>query len=246
MQKIPSAFFNELNRYIHKNLEYYSELNNKDKIEFNQFIKSLNKKYEITLDFNKVIEMRNVYIYLLSKRKGIIANRYGEKIITEYNASHNIVEIANKYNLPPMSILYQILIEQKNESHNIKKIIKRRMYPEIILKQMPLIEKLDPGHWFINKKFNLPSIVKKINVKCIYGIKRSPKIKIIDPFLINDDLITWVDVKPYILFDNIISLVDANKTYNKYQHMGMGLILYSDIICSSAFIKKIKANINVF
>jgi hypothetical protein len=231
----------DINIFIHSNLEYYSEIKQEDIIKITKFL--INQPISI----DKFIEMRNVYMYMLYKRKGVLTSRYGEQIIKKYHDNEPIIQIANKYKLPPFSVLYQILIELKYETHIIEKmLIHHKRLPNNIRSQLPEIIKSNPVLWLNTVKCNIYHDIKKIGTEFIYKQKSAPIILFKSTCTFNKIRFDWIEIKKYMIFDNKYLLSDINKTAHKYAKYGNGLVLYSDIICSPTFIKKIKCNIGLY
>lgn len=230
----------DLNKFIHTNLEYYSEINTDDIKKIEQFL----SKLPIKIQLNKFIEMRNLYMYMLSKRKGILTNRYGDYIIKRYHNNESIIQIANKYKLPPLSVLYQILIELKYETHVIEKMLTHtKRMPSIIQQQLSDINKTNPLLWLPSINVNIYNDIKKLGVEFEYKKKLAPLVifRVICSY--NKIQFNWIEIKKYMLFDNKLILMDINKTIHKYAKYGKGLVLFSDIICSPQFIKKLQCHV---
>lgn len=251
MSKPSSKVFNEINKFIHDNLEYYDQLSVPDHHKIICFVSNINKKYNISINLLKFIEMRNLHIYMLSKTKGTLANKYGESIYNDYKNNESIVSIASKYKLPPISILYQILIELKNETHNIDKLLMdNKKLPKQIQTQMRDIMTLNPILWIPKYHIDIYSIAKKINTNFEYNInlknRKKPNILFDKEYTYKNISLQWIEVKYHMLYDNNLLLSDIKKILYKYNKYGKGLIVYSDIICSSSFKKKINVNINIY
>lgn len=245
---ISSKLLKTLNAFICKNLEYYSPLTAEDQKKLVDFLHEHNVTELTPL---KVIEMRNIYMYILSKTKGTLANRYGDNIYNDYKNKELIVDIANKYELPPMSVLYQILIELKNESHKISKLLAdKTKLPKDIQDQLKSVMLSDPELWLPVHRINIYDHIKKLDVPFVYDINpkhgKMPNILFNEPFTYKKKTFKWIEIKKYMLFDNKLLLSDANKTINKFSRFGHGLILYSDIKCSRSFLKKINAYIDTY
>lgn len=248
---IPSKLFKDIIKYLYSNIDY-SKLSSDDYSKLVNDIKSINKKYDINIDPYQIIYIRDTFIYLLSKTKGTYAHRIGEYIFLEYNNNVNIINIAHKYNIPPIDIVHQILIELKHESHDIEKIIKEKKLPKDIQKQMSLINKYNPNTWFDVK---VPKLTEKINkLNSNYKTKKDlkkhgkcPDILFDSECLYKDNKkIKWIVFRPYILFDCDLHIRDIQKIVNNFNRFGNGLILYNDILCSKSFIKKINTYIDTF
>lgn len=250
MMTIPSKTFKDINLFLNENINY-TKLSI---MEQNLFIKKFNNiifKYGIDITPFQMLDIRNTFIYLLSKTKGTMAHRLGDDIMLDYKNNISIMNISKKYNLPPMSIIYQILIELKNESHKIDKIIKKQLLPDNIQIQMSEIIKNDPMFWFSR---NIPNIHEKLNkLKCKYTLKydlqkkgKCPDILFFEPCSYKNKKFSWIIFKPYVIFNNNLHLHDIQKNINNFQRFGTGLILYTDVLCSKSFIKKINANIDTY
>ena len=218
-------------KFIHKKLEYYEQ------IKDTSIIKKFIKENKINLSVEDIIEIRNLYMHLLSNSKGTLANKLGDKIFSMYQKKESILNIAKKYSLPPYSVLYQILIELKNETQNIEKKLNTGSLPTDLKDQFQIIKKTIPKKW-------LPSYSNEIK-KLIISIKKISKCKIIGHIVLFDKIICynnkvfiWIYLSEYILFDYSLQLKRINLINNKYRHIGPGLILYPKIFCTPSFIKK--------
>ena len=248
---ISSKVLKDINNYIHKKLEYYSKISNTDMKDIVNYLEYIFTKYNIKLDINKFIEMRDVYMYILSKSKGTLANKHGPEIINDYNKNIPIIKIAKRYKLPPMSILYQILIELKYESHIICKLLKSpSKLPKILRTQLPIVLKHTPLTWIRIPPIDIYSKIKKIQMPFIYDTSQTKGKR---PIIVFNELVVykkksfqWIEIKPFMLFDNKLLLSDANKSFNKFQRFGHGLVLYTDIICSRSFMNKLKVSIDTY
>lgn len=243
---VSSKILKEINKIFNEHIKY-SKLSTAEK---NTLIKAINAN-TTHLSPIQIIDMHNTFIYLLSKTKGTLAHRLGDDIMNEYKNKTTIIDIAKKYELPPMSIIYQILIESKHESHNIDKIIIKKTLPKDIQVQMPDIVKCDPRFWF---PCNIPNICNKLNkLNCSFKLKYNSKQEGKCPDIIFNETCTykrksfnWIVFRPYILFDSDLHIHDIQKIINNFNRFGTGLILYNDIICSNSFIKKINVNVCVY
>lgn len=238
----------EINNFIHSNLNYYTKIEKKDNNIIILFLNNLKKEYNINIPFDIFIFIRDTYIYFQSKNRGIITNRYGSDIIKSYNNDESILNISKKFNLPPINIFKQILIEKKYESHEIEKILcnKKEIPTEFDNKEIMNILKLNPINWLSKPKINL-QYFNKFNCPFKYNKKEKNKPLIVFNKLCiyNNMKINWIEIKNYILFDNKLILIDINKLIKKYSNFGKGLILFNNIICSNTFCKKIKAYIYI-
>jgi hypothetical protein len=250
MMLIPSKIFKEINKYLNKHISF----NKLNTIECNIIITDINeicKKYNIQINPTDIISIRDTFIYLMYKTKGTFAHRIGDLIFIDYKNKKNIIEISNKYELPPMITMYQILIEMKYESHKIEKMIKNHSLPKDIQTQMPYIIKNDPTFWF---PILVPNIHNKlIKLKCQYKLKydlkkngKCPDILFDSTCNYNKKSFNWIVFKPYILFDSNLHMHDIQKTIMNFNRFGTGLILYNNIICSKSFIKKINTYVDTY
>lgn len=247
---IPNKAIKDIIKIINENIQY----NKLPVIEQNKFISkilSINCGNDINLNPHQIIYIRDTYILLLSKTKGTEAHKIGDKILLDYKNKVPILNIANKYELPPMAIVYQILIEKKYESHVIAKMINKRKLSKTILNQFNEIIPYDPAIWY---PYNIPNIYPKINrLNCTYQIKydfqklgKHPDILFLNPCTYKHKTFSWIITKPYILFDCKLHLHDIQKNINNFSKYGVGLILYNEIICSNSFLKKIHAYVETY
>lgn len=248
--EIPSKLLKNINKYFSEHIKY-NKLTTGEKNKIISDIVEICKIYNIVISPSNIIDMRNTFIYLLSKTKGTSAHRIGDTILLEYMNKIPIMDIAKKYKLPPMSIVNQILIETKYESHKIDKMIKKQTLPKDIQSQMPKIIKSDPLFWF---SCNIPNINTKLSkLNCTYRLKYDLRKQGKCPDILFDNNCTykrrvfkWIVFKPYILFNSTLHIHDIQKTVNNFSRFGTGLILYNDIICSKSFIKKIEAYVDTY
>jgi hypothetical protein len=247
----------EINTFIHTNLEYYSKLVKPDIIKCKKFIIHINDKYKTTLMLDKLIEMRTLYVYFLAISKGVITSRYGSNIINDYNHGLTVMSISTKYDLPPSSVLYQILIEKQYESHQIKKILKTlKDLPDDLINQIEIINLNTPNIWLnLDKNYQGLTICSKIKavitVPFVYNNDKKSKIK--QPLITFNEDITyngikfkWIVVKNHMVFNHTLLLLYVNKIAKRFNHIGSGLILFSDIYCSKQFIQLLEANIGTY
>lgn len=247
---IPSKALKDINKYFNKHVKY-GKLTTIERIQLINDTITICKGHKIEISPMQLITMRDTFIYLLSKTKGTLAHRLGDNIMIDYNSKMSIINIAEKYDLPPMAIVNQILIENKYESHKIEKMIKKQKLPKDIQGQMTEIMKIDPLFWF---PCNIPNIHNKLNkLHCAYQIKydlrkmgKCPDILFDNKCTYKRKSFSWIVFKPYILFDSPLHLHDIQKTVNNFSRFGTGLILYNDIVCSKSFIKKIESHVDVY
>lgn len=250
METLNSKMFKDINIFLKQNIKYTKLSTSEQSVFVNNF-KKIIKKHNVTLNPSQIIQIRDTFIYLLSKTKGTYVHRIGDTIFTEYKNKLPIIDIANKYELPPMSVVNQILIETKHESHKIEKMIKKQMLPKEIQIQMPEIMKSDPMFWF---SCTIPNIHNKLNdLKCPYKLKYDLRKMGKCPDILFDTVCTykrksfnWIVFKPYTLFNNKLHMHDIQKTILNFNRFGVGLILYNEVICSKSFIKKIKVHIDTY
>ena len=256
MLLLSSSILKDLNAALN-NYNKYNKLSTMEQDNLVSNLNILNNKYKIVIQPQQIIYMRDTYVYLLSKTKGTQAHRVGDNIIVQYNKGIFIMDIAEQYNLPPMTVVRQILIEKKYESHKIDAMIKRYALPNPMLPQLSNILRNDPSFWFQYKHPNIYNKLHKLqcNIKIKYDIKKekniikSPDILIDEqgkPCVFKKQLFHWIVFKPYILFDNYLHQHDIQKTINNFGHYGSGLILYNDIICSRSFLKKVDVSVNTY
>jgi hypothetical protein len=244
---ISSRILRDINSYIRKRLEYYNQITLADQKDILLFLQLLQKKYNVDIKISQFIEMRNIYMLFLSKTKGIITSRYGNEIINAYNNKESIISISKKYNLPPINILYQILIELKNEFHIIKNLLKHtEKLPKDIQYQMDQIILSDPQSWIMQPYISIYSNIIKLNTPFEYtDSNKKPNILFVKPYIYKKIAFKWIHLRYHILFDNDLLLSDIKKI-EKYNKFGKGLILYTDIICSRSFLKKININVKTY
>jgi len=247
-----TKILHEIISYIHKHLEYYSKIQKKDISNYTIFIESINKKNNLQLSLEKMIDLRDVYIYFLANSKGIIASRYGNDIFNDYTKGLNILDIANKYNLPPISVLYQVLIEKQYEYHQIKELLADIDKLPIDLKnQMSIINKYNPSYWL-----NFDKLCQTLHLWICSKSQVIKKIKTITdipfnyhtndlPSIIFDTVVTyknlsfkWIIIKKHIIFNHPLIEKYIHKLIKKYNHLGQGLLIFTDIYCSKKFIQQ--------
>lgn len=241
-----------INKYLNDHINY-SKLTNSQKNTLITDILLLLDQNNIYLAPNRILTIRDTFIYLLSKTKGTIAHKYGEFIFTDFNNSISVIDISKKYKIPPMAVLNQILIELKYESHKIEKIIKKQSLPKEIYLHIQLTEliNMDPQHWY---NYNVPNIYDMLlNIKCSFTLKKNNKKNGKYPDVLFDNicdykgqLFNWMVFKPYTLFDSTLHYRDIQKTLNNFNKLGTGIILYNDIICSKSFLKKIGVYVDLY
>lgn len=247
---IPSKAFKDINKIFSERVKY-SRLTIVERSEIISHLIVINNQYGINISPLHILAMRDTFIYLLSKTKGTMAHRLGDVIISDYKSKIPIINIAKKYELPPMSIVRQILIETKHESHKIDNMIKKKTFPKEMQSQMFDIMTNDPTFWF---PCNIPNIHNKLNkLKCTYKLKYDMKKSGKCPDILFDSVCTykrrsfnWIVFKPYVLFDSSLHIHDIQKTINNFSRFGTGLILYNEIVCSKSFIKKINVYVDTY
>lgn len=232
---------------------HYDVITTEEKKELTDLCSKLNKENKkISLHIGQLVMIRNSFIYLLSKRVGTFVLKLGENIMKMYKDNMHIIDIAKHYNLPPMSIVCQILMESGLESHKIQKAInKPSLLPDDIQSQMKSIIRHDPMHWY---QYKIPKIIDKINkLNCSYVIKQNTRHTGKQPSILfksaceyNGNLLNWIELKNYILFDDNIFLHDINKTLFNFNRFGHGLILFLDIVCTKSFINKLSVVIDTY
>jgi hypothetical protein len=235
---------------IKKNVDInYSPITKEEKNKLQLLCDSINKEFNIKMTLSQIILFRNSIVYLLSKKVGTYVLKKGEDIMKRYNNKESIIDIANKYNVPPMSIVYQILMENKNESHKIQHIIKHTsLLPEDIQVQMKTIEKHDPIFWYnvtcptikIDKS-KFPYIIRHKTKKI-----KHPSLLFKNPFSYKGITINWIEFKNFSFLEHKLFIHDIKKTLFNFNKFGHGLILYLDIICTKTFMKKIDVNIDTY
>lgn len=247
---IPSKAFKDINKIFNERVKY-SRLTIVERSEIISDLVLINHRHGININPLYMLAMRDTFIYLLSKTKGTMAHRLGDVILLEYKSKIPIVNISKKYELPPMSIVRQILIETKHESHKIDNMIKRKIFPKEMQPQMPDIMKNDPTFWF---PCNIPNIHSKLSkLKCDYKLKydlrksgKCPDIMFDSACTYKRKTFNWIVFKPYILFDNNLHIHDIQKVISNFSRFGTGLILYNEIVCSKSFIKKINVYVDTY
>jgi hypothetical protein len=233
---------------------HYTPITTKEKSDLITLCNRLNdENTKLNLSPVQLMAIRDSFIYLLSKRVGSFVFKNGEDIMKMYKNHISILDIAGYYNVPPMSIVYQILVENKNESHKIQLIInKSSLLPKDIQSQMKSIVTHDPTHWYTYK---IPNVFNKINkLKCPYCVKYDTKQLGKRPSVMfkydceykKESFINWIEFKNYTLFDDDIFLHDIKKTLFNFSRFGTGLILFLDIICTKSFITKISVTIDTY
>lgn len=247
---ISSKILKDIVKFFMEHINY-KKLTNIDIALYTNKIDTINKLYKTNISHSQIIDMRNAFIFLLAKTKGTLAHRLGDKIYTEYKNKNAIIDISKKYVLPTMTIVRQILIELKYESHKIETIIKKNAFPKDIQAQLPSILKNDPIFWYVS---NIPKIYNKINkLNTEYTIKydlikfgKCPDILFNKICQYKRKEFIWIVFKPYILFDSYLHMHDIEKIINNFKRYGPGLILYTDIICSNSFIKKLHTTVEIY
>lgn len=248
--EISSRTLKHINKYFNEKVEY-NKLNTIEIAKLISDITDICKKNNSVISPSIIIDMRNTYIFLLSKTRGTFAHKIGDLILLDYIHKTPIIDIAKKYKLPSMSVVNQILIETKHESHKIEKMIKKKMLPKEIQIQMSEIMKNDPIFWF---NYNIPNIHDKINkLNCAYKLKydlkkygKCPDILFDNECIYKRKIFRWIVFKPYILFDSSLHIHDIQKTINNFKRFGQGIILYNNILCSKSFIKKIEIYVDIY
>ena len=244
---IPSDSMKKINNYLNT-IQTYSKITIKEQNSLLKLLKEINNG-DVKILPSQLIDIRDCYVYLLSKTKGTLTHRLGSDIYKDYSNKMSITDIAKKYNVPSINVLYQILIEKKQESHVIYKTITHLNSLQNGFKsQIGDIINNSPSYWYYKA---IPNIHNKIKNKYVtkYDMKKngkSPDILFIEPLQYKRKMINWIVFKPYILFDNKLHYNDIKKVINNFQHLGNGIILYNDIICTQYFMKKININIDTY
>lgn len=230
--------------FIKNELEYYSILSKDDIEKCKNFIKNVCSD----ISLKDLIDIRNLYIYILSNSKGMVANKIGNNIITDFISNHDILLLANKYKLPPMVVLYQILIEQKYESHQIPNmLLNKKKLPNIIQSQLKDIHLHDPNKWFkflYNNTF-IDKIKKITSITFdIYDHKRFTIITFSNLVSYLNIKFNWLIIVKHIFFDIDIIRDYIKKEVYKYTKIGIGVILFSKIFITTK--TKLFNNIKIF
>ena len=251
MTFLPKTTLALVDSFIRKNLCYYSRIYPEDVKKIHKFLEEING----VITLKQFINIRNIFMLMLSKRKGILATRYGTDIINMYKHKDGVIDIANKFQLPPMTVVNQILIELGKESHKVEFMVNNMTkLPKDIQNQMVQIIEMDPNNWVqtdnCENYSKLYYSLCKLNVEFSFDIKpkggKQPNILFKNPIIVDKKQVYWIECRPYLLFDNNNLLTDATKIYNKFNSLGFGIILYTDIICSRSFLKKINNSVKSY
>lgn len=234
----------EIQKHILNHLVYYSPI----KQEHIYHIYDLLKKINNVLSFTQIVYIRNLYMYMLSKRQGVVALRHGEEIYKLYKKDpQSIIKIAETYNLPPMNVVNQILCEIGKESHVIDNMMNKNnnRLPKNIQQQMPQLLQTDPAKWLnldndINNRLIYTLLTKK-NIKFISNYsegKKVPSIVFDKTILFDGRRIKWIELIPHGIYDNDFLFSEHRKIHYIFRKLGQGLVVYTCIICSKPFIEK--------
>lgn len=128
---IPVQVYNKVRNYVLRETNYRT-LSGKKLAEFRQFIQVLKSKYQTNIDCDSAISIRNAVLKDKVIRGYSKMNQLIGRISVEYNSS-SIVEVAERYDFPPLNLLRGILLFRRFSPSQIYDIFAGRKNPEGVL-----------------------------------------------------------------------------------------------------------------
>jgi len=224
----------------------------------------INTHYDANITIDQYISIRSVIIKQKIIQNYHILSTKITKIVDEYNAGVDIMDLSMKYNFPPSNLLKNILLKNDLDKIKITAMFKNKYDPtkllsEKDLKQYECAEKNDANS--VKNQKNSADVAmknemlavnffKNIGIKCMtqddlaaeqireYGkVIITPDILFIDPVYINGSRINWIDYKNYVGTDVkfiYASNYEQASRYNK--KYGMGAMCYHNSFVDNVMI----------
>lgn len=213
----------------------------------------LSKYYNIEITKSSLNAWRNMEVAYMSQTSGVKALRLAPEIFAAYNRGDSVNILAQRYSLPPLSVLRQILLEEKNSASTVNAMISGRMHmPARLSKEFQEILHSDLGSSINSEKIRLKSqeFENKLgrylhNLDIHFETEEelrsknqvlTPDFLLTEPVIINGKLVYWIDAKDYPFYGSKLVSKKLNKSVQKYtKAFGPGALIFSGgIMCNTA------------
>lgn len=210
----------------------------------------LSKKYNMQIAEHQLISIRNMEIAL--NPYGLKALKYGAEILTDARSGISVLTISEKYHIPPMTVLKQILLEMNNSESDIRMMISNPdQLPDFLASQANDIFNADPrskvnaekirkasadyevrlGNYLksLGIHFQTENELRKLNLQL------TPDYLLTKPIIINDKKINWIDAKDYLMYESRLVAKSILRQSEKYtKAFGPGAMIFSKgVMCGA-------------
>jgi hypothetical protein len=243
----PKEMINACQQFI-QNMSF--SFDPEDSQKFTNEAAKLSKKYNIQIDENQLISIRNMEIAL--KPYGLKALKYGAEILTDARNGLSVLTISKKYHIPPMSVLKQILIEMNNSESDIRMMISNpEQLPDFLASQANDIFNADLGSKVNSEKIRkasadyevrLGNYLKSLGIHFQtenelrkLNLQLTPDYLLTEPITINGKKINWIDAKDYLMYESRLVAKSILRQSEKYtKAFGPGAMIFSKgVMCGA-------------
>uniref|UniRef100_A0A6C0C9J5 CDAN1-interacting nuclease 1 n=1 Tax=viral metagenome TaxID=1070528 RepID=A0A6C0C9J5_9ZZZZ len=223
-QPIPVRAYTKIKHLIMRSNDY-SSVSDEERDVMKVILDKINSQYDANITVEQYVSIRSIIIKQKIIQNYHILKSKITKVVDEYNADVDIMDLSKKYDFPPTNLLKNILLKNGLDDKKVTAMFKNKYDPNLLLsdkdlKQYQCAEKNDANS--VSNQKNSAKIAmdnemlvvrffKDLGIKCMtqddlaaeqlkeYGkIIITPDILFIDPVYINGSRIYWMDYKNYV------------------------------------------------
>lgn len=177
--------------------------------------------------------IKKVDLFVKSQSSGVKAQQLGEEIVRLYKSGTSIIDISKKLDLPPFSIVRQLLVENKYDAKSIETMFLSNKFPDFIKISNDPLDPSSP-HSIQARHRTIADAIQNITYKLNtpHSIEEKTCIIFTTPVIINSKKIKWIYVIHEMITNNSYLLnklsKKIDKLHKKYKpHSGAIVLLNS-------------------
>lgn len=220
----------------------------------------LSKQHSATITGPQLVSIRNMEVALTAQRSGVRAQRFGEEIAKANRRGDSVLAIAARYNLPPVAVLRQILIEDGHSAQAVCAMISDpARLPEKLQREADAVFKADMGSRYNATRVRanaatyedkLAEYLRGIGLKFLTedeirlaheerrssGPLLTPDYLLTEKVRINGAPVHWIDAKAYAMYGSKLVAKGLVKQATKYNRaFGPGAMVFrGGVMCDAS------------
>jgi hypothetical protein len=193
---------------------------------------------------------------LAAQRAGVLAQRYGRKILESHRAGKSVIEIAQQRRLPPVAVLRQILIETGHNAADVRRMLQTpSTLPAPLSTQADKIFEADLGSRVNAERIQAAATAYEdalgarlhalgVEFTTERDARNSPQqpnaltpdFLLTQPVIINGRVVYWIDAKNYPMYGGRLVAKGLIRQAQKYtEAFGPGAFVFSGgILCGAS------------
>jgi hypothetical protein len=223
----------------------------------------ISAKYGVALTPAQLISIRNMEVALEAQRAGVRALKHGKKIAEDIKNGETVLAVSSKYNLPPLTVLKQALLERGFGEASVKAMVANPItLPHPLAGEAAAIFEADlssqlhaertkaraqayenaVGEFLraAGARFETENELRAEQIARLGAPRLTPDFLFREPVRIHGRPVYWLDAKNYPMYGGKITAKSIARQAVKYtEAFGPGAMVFSGgLVCNASVLPK--------